>query len=131
MEEHKKYIQNLLGLCGRIPQKYHIIKGAICKAVLSKVLRISAEVGSDSVCPPNVCNNCYLTLRQLEKVKGMGLLRTTSLTANTWTPHTEPCQLCLTPPTHSRGQPKGREGKAMQALDIRTEAAICTSTLQP
>ena len=68
-------------------------------------LEVSSE--SDNIYPPVVCNSCYLTLKEIQKAKERGEVRSTNLKLKSWLPHSEDCEVCLT--VSGGGKPKRRK----------------------
>lgn len=112
MEAHKKHLQNLCRVCGHKPKGYAYEKGSSqCSAVLSSVFGITVGEDNDDTHPPVVCNQCYLTMRQLHTAKETGRYRGTDLTPNLWSPHSPNCQLCDAPPMPRRRPKKKAKGR--------------------
>lgn len=110
MEQHKKCLQNLCRVCGKKPKGYtHDKQSDVCKAALLCAFQIVVEQENDEVYPSVVCHCCYLTLRQLQLAKETGHYRETDLVPQTWSQHSDLCQLCVNTPTTPRGRPKKRK----------------------
>ncbi len=120
MEQHKIYIQNLCRTCGKKPKCYfHDKNGDQCKAALACVFGIATGEEDNNIYPPKICNNCYLTLRQLQKSKDEGCFRETALTPQTWLPHGDSCQLCenTSSASGSCGRPRKRKAKGRPSME--------------
>ena len=120
MEQHKIYLQNLCRVCGKKPKCYfHDKTSDQCKTALACVFGIATEEEDSNIYPPKICNNCCLTLKQLQKSKEGGRFRETALTPTAWLPHEDSCHFCENASTSSvsSGRPKKRKAKGRPSMD--------------
>lgn len=108
MEHHKECLQNKCRVCGKKTKRYkHDKNSGACSGVLSSVLGWDVSSESELIYPPDVCNSCYLTLKEIQKAKERGVIRSTNLTPYLWLPHSDDCLICLT--VSCGGKPKRRK----------------------
>lgn len=118
MEQHKLHLQNLCRVCGKKPKCYFYDKNSDnCKAALACIFGIATGEEDSNIYPPNVCNHCCLTLKQLVKSRDEGRYRETSLTLKTWLPHGDPCQFCWDASSLSCGRPRKRKAKGRPSME--------------
>lgn len=64
------------------------------KSLLLAAFGVDIANESEEVYPHLVCNNCYLSMKRIQKSQEMGVALNSSLSLSSWSPHSESCSIC-------------------------------------
>lgn len=73
-----------------------------CKSLILAAFGVDMASESKEVYPQLVCNNCYLSMKRIQKSKETGVTMKSNLSLSSWLPHSESCPVCTSDPISER-----------------------------